>query len=63
MGALKKSKLILGALTVLTLSCQPGTKGDKLPVLGNPVTENGVTKEHTIRPFTYFSKDSHSDHQ
>ncbi|MBK7010244.1 MAG: SCO family protein [Saprospiraceae bacterium] len=58
MGALKKSKLILGALTVLTLSCQPGTKGDKLPVLGNPVTENGVTKEHTIRPFTYFSQDS-----
>lgn len=56
MKKLQLNSLFLG-LTLMTVACKPGDTA-KLPVLGNPVTENGVTREHTIRPFQYLSQDS-----
>lgn len=53
---LRVNNLILG-LVLFALSCESG-KNRPLPVLGNPVTESGVTREHTIRPFQYLSQDS-----
>lgn len=56
MKKLQLNSLFLG-LTLMTAACKPGDAA-KLPVLGNPVTENGVTREHTIRPFQYLNQDS-----
>ncbi|HRD06566.1 MAG: SCO family protein [Saprospiraceae bacterium] len=56
MKTLSLSKFFLGC-ALLASSCKPA-HDSKLPVLGNPVTEQGVTREHTIRPFQYLSQDS-----